>query len=215
MGGPEPKSLEITSHALVTGTSFALTAGSAEGGGFASLWGHASVAGFDGREDALSLDGEVTTGFLGADWAAERWTAGLALGHSLGAGGYRDGECAAAGEQSGGCGGRIEAELTGLYPYAGLDVTERVSVWLAGGHGAGELTVIPDGDGAIETDLSMSMGAGGTRIALLAPEGGEGLRLALKGDGRFTRTASDAARAPGGGNLAEAEADVWLLRVGL
>ena len=217
--GPEPKSLDITRHALVTGTSFTLTGGSADGGGFASLWGHASVAGFDGREDALTLDGEVTTGFLGADWAAERWTAGLALGHSAGTGGYRDGACEenapAEGAQSGACGGRIEAELTGLYPYAGLDVTERVSVWLAGGHGAGELTVIPDGSGAIDTDLSMRMGAGGTRIAVLGSEGGEGFNLALKGDGRFTRTTSDAARGPDGGNLAEAEADVWLLRFGL
>ena len=217
--GPEPKSLDITRHALVTGTSFTLTGGSAEGGGFASLWGHASVAGFDGREDALTLDGEVTTGFLGADWAAERWTAGLALGHSAGTGGYRNGECEENGTadstQSGGCGGRIEAELTGLYPYAGLNVTERVSVWLAGGHGAGELTVIPDGDGAIGTDLSMRMGAGGTRIAVLGSEGSEGFSLALKGDGRFTRTSSDAARAPDGGNLAEAEADVWLLRFGV
>ena len=221
-GGPEPKSLDITRHALVTGTSFTLTGGSADGGGFASLWGHASVAGFDGREDALTLDGEVTTGFLGADWAAERWTAGLALGHSAGTGGYRNGECVentpADGTQSGGCGGRIEAELTGLYPYAGLDVTERVSVWLAGGHGAGELTVIPDGpngSGAIGTDLAMRMGAGGTRIAVLGSEGGEGFNLALKGDGRFTRTSSDAARSPDGGNLAEAEADVWLLRLGV
>ena len=219
-GGPEPKSLDITRHALVTGTSFTLTGGSAEDGGFASLWGHASVAGFDGREDALTLDGEVTTGFLGADWAAERWTAGLALGHSAGTGGYRDGECeeSAPAEGAQGCGGRIEAELTGLYPYAGLDVTERVSVWLAGGHGAGELTVIPDGpdeSGAIGTDLSMRMGAGGTRIAVLGSEGGEGFNLALKGDGRFTRTSSDAASAPGIGNLAKAEADVWLLRFGV
>ena len=218
-GGPEPKSLDITRHALVTGTSFTLTGGSAEDGGFASLWGHASVAGFDGREDALTLDGEVTTGFLGADWAAARWTAGLALGHSAGTGGYRDGACAenaaTEGTQSGACGGRIEAELTGLYPYAGLDVTDRVSVWLAGGHGAGELTVIPDGSGAIGTDLSMRMGAAGTRIAVLGSEGGEGFSLALKGDGRFTRTSSDAARAPDGGNLAKAEADVWMLRLGV
>ena len=221
--GPEPKSLDITRHALVTGTAFTLTGGSADGGGFASLWGHASVAGFDGREDALSLDGEVTTGFLGADWAAERWTAGLALGHSAGTGGYRDGECEESAPADGaqGCGGRIEAELTGLYPYAGLDVTELVSVWLAGGHSAGELTVIPDGpdgpdgSGAIDTDLSMRMGAGGTRIAVLGSEGGEGFNLALKGDGRFTRTVSDAARGPDGGNLAEAEADVWLLRFGV
>ena len=226
-GGPEPKSLEITRHGLVTGTAFTLSAGSANGGGFASLWGRGTVTRFDGREDALSLDGEVTTGFLGADWASDpgsgsgagRWTAGLALGHSVGTGGYRNGTCEenapADAAQSGGCGGRIEAELTGLYPYAGLDVTKRVSVWLAGGHGAGELTVIPDGSGAIETDLSMRMGAGGTRIAVLEPEDGEGFSLALKGDGRFTRTSSDAARGPDGGNLAEADADAWLLRFGV
>ena len=191
IGGPEPKSLDITRHRLVTGTAFTLSAGSAEDGGFASLWGHASVASFDGREDALTLDGEVTTGFLGADWVADpgsgsgagRWTAGLALGHSAGTGGYRDGECEADGAQSGACSGRIEAELTGLYPYAGLDVTERISVWLAGGHGAGELTVIPDGSGAIGTDLAMHMGAAGTRIAVLGSEGGEGLNLALKATG--------------------------------
>ena len=226
-GGPEPKSLEITRHGLVTGTAFTLSAGSADGGGFASLWGRGTVTRFDGREEALSLDGEVTTGFLGADWAADpgsgsgagRRTAGLALGHSVGTGGYRNGTCEenapADAAQSGGCGGRIEAELTGLYPYAGLDVTKRVSVWLAGGHGAGELTVVPDGSGAIETDLAMGMGAAGTRIAVLEPEGGEGLSLALKGDGRFTRTSSDAARGPDGGNLADAEADAWLLRFGV
>ena len=94
-------------------------------------------------------------------------------------------------------------------------MNERVSVWLAGGHGAGELTVIPDGSGAIETDLAMRMGAGGTRIAVREPEGGAGFSLALKGDGRFTRTSSDAARGPDGGNLADAEADVWLLRLGV
>ena len=71
----------------------------ADGGGHGALWGHVSVAGFDGREDALTLDGQVTTGFLGADWAAQRWIAGLALGHSVGTGGYRDGGCeAGAGE---------------------------------------------------------------------------------------------------------------------
>ena len=219
----------VSGRELLLGTSFALTAGSAEGGGHASLWGRMSVAGFDGREDALSLDGQVTTGLLGADWASDpgsgsgagRWTAGLVLGHSVGTGGYRNSDCeagpgsgsGAGGTPSGGCGGEIEAELTGLYPYAGVDLNERVSVWLAAGHGAGELTVIPDGQGAIATDLTMSMGAAGTRIALLKPEG-EGLRLALKGDGRFTRTSSDAAHTPGG-NLAAADADVWLLRFGL
>ena len=52
------------------------------------------------------------------------------------------------------------------------------------------------------------------RSEVLTPEDGKGLALALKGDGRFTRTSSDAVRSEGG-NLAASDADVWLLRLGL
>ena len=207
--GREPESRALTERDFITGTSFALTGGSAEGGGFASLWGRGSIAGFDGREGALSLDGEVTTGLVGADWASERWTAGLALGHSTGAGGWRRG-----GACEPNCGGAIDAVLTGLYPYAGMDLTERLSVWAAAGHGSGEVTVTPEGKGGLTADLSMAMGAAGVRSDVLVPEGGEGLALAVKGDARFTRTSSDAVRGEGG-NLAASEADVWLVRTGL
>ena len=201
----------LTGREFVTGTSFALTGGSAEGGGFAALWGRGALTRFDGREGDLTLDGEVTTGLLGADWATERWTAGLALGHSTGTGGYREGG-SCAGEQQ--CGGRVEATLTGVYPYAGLTLTDRLSVWAAGGYGAGELTLKPDKARAISTDLSMAMGAAGLRSELLKPENGDGLALAVKGDARFTRTSSKAVGS-GDGKLEAADADVWLLRTGI
>ena len=215
--GREPESRTLTQRDFITGTSFALTGGSAEGGGFASLWGRGSVAGFDGREGSLAVDGEVTTGLIGADWAsaagsesgAGSWTAGLALGHSTGTGGWRRG-----GGCDLNCGGAIEATLSGLYPYAGVDLTDRLSVWAAAGWGAGEVTVTPDGRAGLTADLSMSMGAAGARSDVLAPEGGEGLALAVKGDARFTRTSSDAVRGEGG-NLAASDADVWLLRTGV
>ena len=171
------QSRALTGRDFLTGTSFALTAQAGAGGGHASLWGRGAVAGFDGREGDLTLDGEVTTGLLGADWATERWTAGLAVGHSRGTGGYREGgKCAGAQ-----CGGRVEAVLTGLYPYAGLKLTDRVSAWAAAGHGTGELTLIPDGLAAMTADLTMSMGAAGLRSQVLQPEGGEGLSLAVTG----------------------------------
>ena len=212
----------LTQRDLIVGTSFALTGGSAEGGGFASLWGHASVAGFDGREGSLTVDGEVTTGLIGADWAsapasgsgAGSWTAGLALGHSTGTGGWRRG-----GGCDLNCGGAIEATLSGVYPYAGLNLTERLSVWAAAGHGAGRVTVTPEapegGSGTgMTADLTMSMGAAGMRSEVLRPEDGNGLALALKGDARFTRTSSDAVRSEEG-NLAAADADAWLVRAGI
>ena len=206
----EPESRAPTGRDFITGTSFALTGGSAEAGGFASLWGRGSIAGFDGREGALTVDGEVTTGLIGADWSAGpeagpgRWTAGLALGHSTGTGGWRGADGS----------GRIEAVLTGLYPYAGMDLTERLTLWAAAGHGAGEVTVTPAGEAGLTGDLTMAMGAAGVRSEVLRPVGGNGLSLAVKGDARFTRTSSEAVRG-GDGNLAAADADVWLLRTGV
>ena len=218
---PGFRSWALTPRDFLTGTSFALTApaGDGRGAGHVSLWGRGAIAGFDGREGALSLDGEVTTGLIGADWASGpesgagpgsgRWIAGLAIGHSTGTGGYRRGGCT-----EGNCGGVIEASLTGLYPYAGMELTDRLSVWAAAGYGAGEVTVTPEGGSGLTADLTMAMGAAGLRSALLRPGDGDGLSLDLKGDARFTRTSSDAVRS-GGGNLEATEADVWLIRAGV
>ena len=210
--GPGFETRALTERDLIAGTSFALTAkaGDGRGAGHVSLWGRGSIAGFDGREGALTVDGEVTTGLIGADWASDphsgsgRWTAGLALGHSTGTGGWRGANGS----------GAIEATLTGLYPYAGMDLTDHLSVWAAAGYGAGEVTVTPDGEAGLTADLTMAMGAAGLRSEVVRPEEGNGFVLAVKGDARFTRTSSDAVRSEDG-NLAASEADVWLLRTGL
>ena len=213
------QSWALTPRDFLTGSSFALTAkaGDGRGAGHVSLWGRGAIGSFDGREGSLTVDGEVTTGLIGADWASDpgsksgagpgsgRWTAGLAIGHSTGTGGYRRG-----GECDANCGGRIEASLTGLYPYAGIDLTERLSVWAAAGYGAGEVTVTPEGKAGMTADLTMAMGAAGLRSAVLRPEAGDGLSLAVKGDARFTRTSSDATS-----GMAASEADVWLVRAGV
>ena len=220
-GRPRYQWRPLSGRAFVTGTSFALTGASEEAGGFGSLWGRGAAARFDGRENALTLDGEVTTGLMGADWApdpgsgsgAGRWRAGLAIGHARGTGSYReDGVCD--GER---CAGEVEARLTGVWPYAGLELTERLSAWAAAGYGAGELKLTPEDGvgGPFTADLSMTMGAAGMRGEVLTPPPGGGLALAVKGDTRFTRTASKAARDAGGGKLAAAAADVWLARAGI
>ncbi len=207
-GGVRFETRALTERDFLVGTSFAMTAQAGEGGGFASLWGNASVTGFDGRRANLTLDGEVTTGLIGVDWAADNRVMGLALGHSRGTGNYRGAE------GSPGMDGKIEATLTGLYPYAGIDLTDRLSVWAAAGHGTGEVTVTPSGGADLTADLSMSMLAAGLRNEVLRPAG-SGLSLAVKGDARFTRTSSDAVDGALGGNLAAADADVWLLRAGI
>ena len=198
-------SRSLSAQEVVAGTSFAMTRGSADDNGFATVWGEGAMVHFERRHDGLTLDGAITSGFLGADWASERWLAGLAVGHSSSTGDYRgpDGS------------GKVKATLTGVYPYAGLRLTDALSAWAAAGHGTGKLTLKP-GDGAeIETGLTMSMVAAGMRSTVLQPESDSGLSLALKGDARFTRTASDAAKGADGIHLAASDADVWQVRLGL
>ena len=229
--GPE-RSRAPTGRDFLTGTSFELTGGSPEAGGYAALWGRGAISRFDGREGDLSLDGEVTTGLMGADWAsapgsgAGRWTAGLAVGHARGTGSYREGGGCDPGTVGTGddgdpgasrCAGEVEATLTGLWPYGGLQLTDRLSAWGALGYGAGELKLMPGGGTSPFTaDLTMAMGAAGLRGEVLTPPPEGGLALALKGDARFTRTASEATKdAANKGRLEAATADVWLLRTGI
>ena len=174
-----PQSRRLSSRDFITGTSFALSDGSAEHG-FASLWGRGSIASFDGREGDLAVDGEVITGLVGADWwsggsGPGRWTAGVALGHSLGAGGWRRG-----GDCQRNCGGEMDATLTGLYPYGGIDLGDRLSLWASAGLGSGEITVTPEGGAGTRAgttagtsaDLSMAMAAVGLRGELYRPDSG-------------------------------------------
>ena len=201
----------LTERDLVLGSSFAFTA--AAEAGTVSLWGRGAVARFDGREGRMTLDGEVASGLLGADWSwgpgsgagAGNTTAGLIVGHSRGDGGYR----AAAG------GGTVASTLTGVYPWARHAFSERLSAWGVAGYGEGALTLTPEGpDGgsraALRSDLGLAMGAAGVRGVLLAAPAGGGPALAVKADALGVRTTS--ATVPG---LAAADADVTRLRLGL
>ncbi|MCY4141081.1 MAG: fibronectin type III domain-containing protein [Rhodobacteraceae bacterium] len=213
---PGVVSRPLSERDFLAGSSFALTTRTG-GGGFASLWGRGAISSFGGREGDLTLDGEVTTGLLGADWSPEpgtgHWTAGLALGHSSGSGTFRMGDCTAGNvgdDRQGGCGGMVEATLNGLYPWAGAKLGERLSVWAAAGVGSGRVTVTPDGRPAMSAGLRMSMGAAGMRSEVLRPSGGNGFALALKGDARYSATRSEKTE-----GMAASRASVWLVRAGI
>ena len=214
----------VTPRDLLTGSSFALTA-ETDGKDLVSLWGRAAVTRFDGREGDLMLDGEVVTGMLGADWTRGRWTAGLIVSHSVGEGGYSDGSGTGSASGTGpgsasGTGGKVEATLTGLFPWARHALSERLEAWGAAGYGAGELTVTPKapgtgGDGpAIHADLDLRMAAVGLRGTIL-DGGADGLTLIGKTDAMAVQTASGRGRGTDGGNLEPARATVTRLRFGV
>ena len=203
----------MTQRELLLGSSFLMTAEPGDGApGAVSLWGRAAVSRFDGREDGLTVDGEVESGLLGADWSRVRNTLGLILSHSRGEGGY-------SGEASS---GTVSSTLTGLYPWGRHALNERVSLWGVAGYGAGTLTLTPENDdgtpqAAIRTDMDLAMGAVGLRgVVVEAPADG-GPELAVKTDALAVRTSSDAVRGSGdgAGNLSAAQGDVTRLRLGI
>ncbi len=211
---------------LLTGSSFALTGGTS-GSGLVTLWGRAASSRFDGREGELTLDGELVTGMLGAEWMRRRWTAGLILARSTAEGGW-SGAPADAGSDGDApaSGGTVEAELTGAFPWARHALTERLEAWGAAGYGQGKLTVTPgrpstdeagpeSGSGAgapIRADLDLKIAAGGLRGTLLE---GEDLTLTGKTDALAVETASGRGRGANGGNLEPARATTTRLRLGV
>ena len=197
-GGGTPRQA-LTGRDLLTSSAFTLTGGNSEGG-FGALWGRGAVSHFAGEDGALSLDGEVATGMLGADWVSGRWITGLTLALSRGTGGYD----AADGS------GEIESMLTGLYPWVGYHLTERLSVWTALGYGAGVLTLTPQEQESSKTDMSLTLVAAGARSELLELPKLGGVMLAVETDTRLTRTSTGATA-----DLDATDATVWQVRLGL
>ena len=195
----EPRSM--TAQELLAGTAFHLSSGGGEAGGpgFAA-WGRFASSRFEGEADGTPMDGDVTTGFLGADAEWDRLLAGLMVSHSRSEGAYGGSDGA----------GTIESTLTGVYPYARLALSERISAWSLAGMGEGELTLEPDGQDRMETDVSLRMGAVGVVGRLL--DGADGFALDLRSDAMWVGTESDAVETTQW-RLAAAESDVTRLRL--
>ena len=220
------RSRTMSARDLLTGSRFSLTGETDSSGGSVAFWGRASQGRFDGGQDTLSLDGEVTTGLLGADYARGGWLVGLALARVEGEGGYRDGDAGSdamsaeeAAAQSA-MAGKVESALTAAIPYASLRASERLKLWGAAGFGSGDVTLgtAPgsesgaSGGQTMQADTEWTMAAAGLRGDLLAPAAGSegGPALALVADALWARTASKKAA-----GLVASDADVTRLRLGL
>ena len=194
-------SMGLGGGGLLTGSAFSLNRETRHGG-ILSFWSRGAQSSFRGREGALGLGGDVRTTMFGADYAQGPLVAGLSLAHSRGLGSY-DGLAV----------GEVASAVTGLYPWLGYQVTDRVSVWGVTGYGAGGLLLTPDAGSALESALSMKMAAAGTRGELVAG-GASGFELAFKADALWVGTAIDGVDGPAG-RLAATEAAVSRLRTAL
>ena len=154
--------------------------GATADGGF-SAWARGAHTAFDDTDAMPMVDAGVTTGILGVDYAAEGLIAGIALAYSEAEGGYR-----------GGATGGAESAFAGAYPYAGLGLIERVSVWGAAGYGLASLVLTPEGQPSIQMDTTLAMGAAGVRGEVATPSQAGGFSLAVEGDALVIRTMSAA-----------------------
>ena len=221
--GPE-RAESLSVREALLGSSFTVTGETDGMGGSLAFWGRAAQSSFDGREGSFSLDGEATTAMLGADYARDNWLVGLALMQSTGKGDYADNGvtprpdfqtcpegveevlCSGAVREGD---GKVEATLTAALPYAALQASERLKLWGALGHGAGEVTLEPELGGVLKSDISWTMASFGLRGDVIAPPA-DGPALALVSDALWARTSSEKTS-----ELAAADSDVTRLRLGL
>ena len=197
----------LSRRALMSGSSFHL---SSEGDGpvFAA-WGRFAAEGFEADAHDTRLDGETTTGFLGADVEGGRWLMGAAVSHSEADGSFVPGSGAASARNR----SEVESTLSGVYPYARLTLSERVSLWGLAGVGQGTLTVSEAGRTPVDTDIGMNMGALGARGTMLSPSEAGGIALALRSDAFWVRMASDETRSETAGDLADIRTDASRVRL--
>ena len=209
---PTGRTQSMTTRDLLLGSSFKLSAGGENDAATWTGWGHFATGGFEADVDGTRLDGDVTTGFLGADVGRDRWLVGIALSFTEG-----DGDFAL---MRGDDKGEVDSSLTALYPYAKLGVNEKVDVWGLLGFGSGELelTLLKDEHRSqaetYKTDSGMRMGALGVRGEVLSPAESGGLAIAVKSDAFWVRMDSDAVKASDRhGRLEAAEADASRVRL--
>ena len=186
---------------MLTGSAFELNHETRRGG-VLSFWSRGAQSQFAGREGELSLDGRVRTTMFGADYAKGRLVTGLSLSHSRGLGGYTGVDV-----------GEVTSSVTGLYPWLGYKISDRITLWGVTGYGKGALTLTPGAGATLKSGLSMAMAAGGLRGDLADSVLG-GFGLAFKADALWVGTGIEGVAGPGG-NLAATEAAVTRVRTGL
>ena len=177
-------------------------AGAASAGPLWSLWGRGDFGSFEGRpEPGGRYSGDLRTGWLGFDGRAGPWVAGIAVSRGesetdYGVGGGIDGL------------GRLETELTAVYPYGRWTLADGLELRGVVGGGTGEARHHPEGGAAETSDLSMRMASAGVRRALPAPGG---LDLAARADMSVVRLEIG----DGPAFISGVSADSWRLRAGL
>ena len=192
----------MTLEELAHGTSFNLSGENESTGRTWSAWGQFASDYFEGKEDDLSLEGKVKTGFLGADVTHGNWRGGVAVSSSKGEGTFHSLENDSERHK-----GEVESRLTSVYPYFGHEFGEDKAVWVTLGRGEGDVKLTQE-DQVIRTDTSMYMGAVGAKGPILSQSTGDGMDMTLQADGMWVRMDSEKTK-----GMVSSESEVTRLRL--
>ena len=164
------------------------------------VWGQGSFSRFGGSEAGADLTGDVMSGTVGIDNTISGWLHGLAVSRSESEGAYR-----IAGKDS----LSLSASLTGVYPYARYNLTDRLRVWGTGGYGSGSLRLQGDSLASSSSDLSMVLGSVGMSGDIVSA-GSQGFGLSWQTDAMLLRSSLASSNA-----LSKVSAMVHRLRLSL
>ena len=116
----------MSGREVVLGSSFQLSAGGEAGAPAWTAWGRFATGGFEADVDDVRMDASVTSGFLGADFARDRWLAGRRARVERG----RRRAIALTGTENEDR-GDVESSLIAVYPY--LRGSALPTRWICGG----------------------------------------------------------------------------------
>ncbi len=132
-GGSTSRS--VTAHEMLKASAFSLGIGAEAGFDPRAprwvVWGRGDYGAFEGRPQGMRYEGKLRTGWLGIDARAGAWVAGLAVSHATG-----DADYGFTGDVSGQ--GRLETEVTAIWPYGRWTLSEGVELRAMLGAGWGE-----------------------------------------------------------------------------
>ncbi len=141
--------------------SFSLDSAGADGPAW-SVWGRGEAQRFGSAPGSSWHDGALESAHVGAEWRTGAWLAGVSASRSAASADYRfERSVEACGGGSGS--GEIEADVSGVHPYAGRRVGAGW-VWATLGRGGGEFRMRRcEGGEWSASDLSMRLAAAGGR----------------------------------------------------
>ena len=160
-------------------STFAMTGKPDSANGSFGMWGKVAKSSFEDSVNMTDVDGNVTTGMLGADYSVGDSVVGAVVSRSSAKGGYDNDE------------NKLKASLNAATLYWSKMSSERFNLWGLAGFGEGSLSLMQKNVKNIDSDISWRMMALGMRGTLREQSEKGGPKLDLVSEAILARTSAE------------------------